>query len=221
MNPSPRPEAIAAEGPAEALADSLANQPRAKLASATSLMVAKVTGVTADAILLELNQQTGAARQAASCLLQPEVGDLALCSNGAAGLHVLHLLERGNASAATLSVPGTETLVVEQPAIEMRAGQLEASAREARMRFDQVHLFARMASAVATGLDLIASRLKRVARQEFTTVDDSVRTVRNLDTLRAGQIVRDAKQAMTLRSDIALLETRGDLRVNGERITMG
>ena len=48
-----------------------------------------------------------------------------------------------------------------------------------------------------------------------------MRTVRNTDTLRAGHILHDASEVMSLRSDVAVIEARGDVRVNGERITMG
>ena len=86
---------------------------------------------------------------------------------------------------------------------------------------EQLHLFSRLVSAVAGRLEMVADRLRRVAGHEVTSAGDSVRTVRGTDTLRAGHILHDASEVMSLRSHVAIVEARGDVRVNGERITMG
>lgn len=199
-----------------------ASPPPTTLASEVpELVLAKVASAMENAILLEVAGQCHAARQAASCLLAPEVGDVVMCSISPLGIHILHVLERDAAESATLSAPGAERLILAQAAIDMRAQELSATAERAKAHVDKLHLFSRLVSVVAGGLDIVADRLKRVARQETTSATDSVRTVQNTDTLRAGHILRDASEVMSLRSDIAVIESRGDMRVNGERISMG
>lgn len=185
------------------------------------IALARVVSAVQNTILVEVSGQCHAARQAASCLLSPETGDVVMCSVSSLGIHILHVLERNAAESATLSAPGVERLILEQTAIDIRAEDLSATATHARAQVDRFHLFSRLISVVAGGLDLVADRLKRVARHETTSVNDSVRTVKNTDTLRAGHILRDASEVMSLRSDLALIEARGDVRVNGERISMG
>ena len=165
--------------------------------------------------------ESRAARQATSCLLSPETGDIVLCSASRLGLHVLHVLERDSPESATLSAPGVRRLVLDQPAIDIRTEELDATATRARVRVEQVHLFSRMVSAVTGRLELVADRLRRIARHETTSTGDSVRTVRNTDTVRAGHILYEASEVMSLRSEVAVIEARGDVRVNGERISMG
>ena len=185
------------------------------------LILARVAGVLQDAILVDVAGQSHAARQAASCLLSPEAGDTVLCSLSRLGVHVLHVLERDRTDSATLSAPGVQRLVLDQAAIDIRTRDLNATATRARARIDRLHLFSRLVSVVVGGLDLVADRLKRVAGHETTSVTDSVRTVRNTDTLRAGHILHEASEVMSMRSHITVIEARGDVRVNGERISMG
>ena len=191
------------------------------LDGAPSLVLARVVGVPERAVLLEVGGETRAARQAASCLLSPEPGDIVVCSETRLGIHVLHVLERDAAQSATLSAPGVRRLVLDQPAIDIRTVELDATATRVRARVEQLHLISRLVSAVTGRLEIVADRLRRIAGHEVTSTGDSVRTVRGTDTLRAGHILHDASQVMSLRSHVAIVEARGDVRVNGERITMG
>lgn len=202
-----------------------ATQPRdddaATVDGAPNLVLARVAGVLEKAVLVEIAGESHAARQAVSCLLSPEPGDVVMCSASRLGIHVLHVLERETPESATLSVPGAGRLILAQTAIDIRAEELDATATRARARVNELHLFSRLASAVAGRLELVADRIKRVAGHETTSTGDSVRTVRNTDTLRAGHILHDASEVMSLRSHVAIIEARGDVRVNGERISMG
>ena len=170
------------------------------------LVLARVAGVLQDAILVDMAGQSHAARQAASCLLSPETGDTVLCSLSRLGVHVLHVLERDRTDSATLSAPGVQRLVLDQAAIDIQTRDLNATATRARARIDRLHLFSRLVSVVVGGLDLVADRLKRVAGHETTSVTDSVRTVRNTDTLRAGHILHEASEVMSMRSHITVIE---------------
>ena len=185
------------------------------------LVLARVAAVLEKAVLVEIAGESHAARQAASCLLSPAPGDVVACCVSRLGIHVLHVLERETSGSATLSVPGAARLILDQDAIDIRAEELDATATRVRARVSELHLFSRLASAVAGRLELVAERIRRVAGHETTSTGDSVRTVRNTDTLRAGHILHDASEVMSLRSHVAVIEARGDVRVNGERISMG
>ena len=187
-----------------------------------SFMLGRVAEVTQDALLLAIAGESHAARQAASCLLSPQRGDVVLCAGTRLGIHVLHVLERESSDHANVSVPGARRMVLEQPALVLHAEELEATATRARAHVDRLHLLSRAVSVVAGGLDLVAGRLKRVAGLETTSVRDSVRAVRNTDTVRAAHVLHEATEVMSLRSGgVTLVEARGDVRVNGERISMG
>ena len=185
------------------------------------VVLARVASVIQEAILVDIAGQSYAARQAASCLLSPEVGDTVMCSLSQLGVHILHVLERDAGDSATLSAPGVQRLVLDQAAIDIRTQDLNATAARAQAHIDRFHLFSRLVSVVVGGLELVADRLKRVAGHEITSVTDSVRTVQNTDILRAGHILHEASEVMSVRSHMTVIEARGDVRVNGERISMG
>ena len=189
--------------------------------NAPKLVLAQVRAMLDRTVLVEIAGESHAAVQAASCLLSPQVDDVVMCSESDLGIHVLHVLDRSERERATVSAPGAKRLVLEQPAIDVRTGDFDASAARARVEVEQLHLFSRLVAVVAGGFELVADRVKRIARLETTSTEDSVRTVRNTDTLRAGHILHDASEVMCLRSEVAVIEARGDVRVNGERITMG
>ena len=185
------------------------------------VVLARVAGVLENAVLVEVRDERHAARRAASCLLSPEPGDVVMCSASRLGVHILHVLERDAPDCATLSAPGVRRVVLDLPALDIHTEHLDVTATRARARVEHLHLFSRLVSVVTGGFELVADRLKRIARHESASTVDSVRTVRNTDTLRAGHILHDASEVMSLRSHVTVVEARGDVRVNGERISMG
>ena len=189
--------------------------------SAPVFALARVRGLLDRTVLVELAGERRAAVQAASCLLCPQVGDVVMCCVSRRGIHVLHVLERSGHERATVSAPGAKRLVLEQPAIELRTDDFDATAVRARVHVEHLHLFSRLVAAVAGGFELVADRIRRMSRLETMSTGDSVRTVRNSDTVRAGHIMHDASEVMSLRSDVAVIEARGDVRVNGERVSVG
>ena len=189
--------------------------------TAPVFVLARGRGMLDKTVLVEIAGESRAAVQAASCLLSPQVGDVAMCCASRLGIHVLHVLERSEYERATVSAPGAKRLVLEQAAVDLRTEDFDASAVRARVKVEHLHLFSRLVAAVTGGFDLVADRIKRISRLETTSTGDSVRTVRNSDTLRAGHIMHDASEVMSLRSDVAIIEARGDVRVNGERISVG
>ena len=192
-------------------------------AQTTRLLVGQVISVVDDTFRLKINGGASmAAHKAVSCVLQPCVGDTVMCSSSSAGLHVLHILKReSNRHPAVISVPGAPSLSLEQTVVEVRAENLTADVRRIRARSDELHLVTRLTNLVTGGMELVADRLKRICRMEMSSAEDSVRTVENTDTLRTGRMLREASEIISHRSEIAVIEARGDVRVNGERITMG
>ena len=211
----------AAPSPAAGLPARPVDETAAGGETAPVFVLARVRGTLGRTVVLEIAGENRAAVQAASCLLSPQAGDVVMCSASHLGIHVLHILKRSEHERATISAPGAKRLVLEQPAIDLRTEDFDASAVRARVTVEHLHLFSRLVAAVTGGFELVADRIKRIARLEATSTGDSVRTVRNSDTLRAGHIVHEASEVMSLRSDVAIIEARGDVRVNGERVSVG
>lgn len=155
----------------------------------------------ADTCLLANGRQ---ARRAASCLLEPQTGDLVLVGGSAgATCHVLHVLERSGAEAA-LSVPACRSLALRQANVSVHAvdSLTLVSAGEARLM------------TLTGSLTLQAPNL-------FVTVAESlVQQARHLIG-RAGHCLLDVRHLFKLHAQDALLTAERDIKADAERISMG
>jgi hypothetical protein len=145
------------------------------------------------------------AHQALSCLICPEVGDhilVAACHNETS--YILHILQRGELRQARLSVPGMHELSIEQDRINLNAG--DALALRA---LNDVEVSA------ATGV------LSLNGRNLFTTVHESL--VQNVGQFigKAGHYLLEVRQLLRLHSQQTLITAEQDIKVDGERISMG
>jgi hypothetical protein len=144
------------------------------------------------------------ARQALSCLIRPEVGDLVLTSICQNDTYILHILQRNELQQAQLSVPGITSLHIEQEQLS-----LAASDSIALRALNNVELTA------ASGV------LSLTARNLFTSVQDSL--VQNVGHFigKAEHYLLEVKQLLRLHSQQALITAEEDVKVDGERISMG
>jgi hypothetical protein len=145
------------------------------------------------------------ARQALSCLICPEVGDHVLataCQNETS--YILHILQRGELRQARLSVPGVQELHIEQDRIKVSAG--DAIALRA---LNDIEVSA------ATGV------LSLNGRNLFTTVHESL--VQNVGQFigKAEHYLLEVRQLLRLHSQQTLITAEQEVKVDGERISMG
>ncbi|KKB61297.1 hypothetical protein WM40_23990 [Robbsia andropogonis] len=145
------------------------------------------------------------AYQALSCLIRPEVGDhvlVATCQNDAS--YILHVLHRTDAKQVQLSVPGAEMLRIEQARIQLTA--IESIALDA---LSDVEIRA------ATGT------LNLAARNLFTSAQDTL--VENVGQFvgRADRYLLEVNELLCLHGQHAIITADEDVKVDGERISMG
>ncbi|MEQ8398375.1 DUF3540 domain-containing protein [Thalassobaculum sp.] len=183
--------------------------------------VAVVVGIDGDRPVIEFNARMVSARLAASCLLQPAEGDSVLAVRTAADVFVLAILERRSETAATLSVPGADSVTLAQPQLALRCDTLEVDAKRTTLRSQVAQVAGRTLSAVAERLDVVARTLRRSADHEFSHAKTASRTVEGAENITAGEMMLEARSALSQRAGIVLVDAREDVRVNGERITMG
>lgn len=160
-------------------------------------------------------------RRAVSCLVEPAVGDRILAVEDGDGVFVLAILERPSATSAMLSVPNATTVTLAQDRLGFRAEVLTVDAGTATLRSRQAQVVGRTLKAVADGLDVIVRTLRRTADQEFSHARNATRTVEGAETVKAGELLIEAKTALAQRAGIVLIDATEDVRINGERITMG
>ncbi len=146
-----------------------------------------------------------AAHQALSCLIRPEVGDhvlVATCRNDTS--YVLHVLHRTEPNLVQLSVPGARELRIEQPRIRLEASDAIA-----------LHALTDVEITAATGA------LSLNTRNLFATVQESLVQSVGQFVGRAGHYLLEVSQLLRMHGQQAIVTADEDVKVDGERISMG
>lgn len=202
------------------------------------LFTARVVAADGRELLLEGEGGPLPARRAASCLLAPAPGDLALASRLASGrcylLAVLESLEPGPARLEVpgdldISAPGGRVGISARDGLELATpaaatatvGELELEAGRGRLRFggldllaDSLRAGARRARLTLEVLEQVCGRVMQCIRSRFTQVEE-------MDQLEATTITRRAEDLITMESRYALIAADEDVKVDGAMIHLG
>lgn len=147
------------------------------------------------------------AEQALCCLLTPQQEDLVCVVEAGTAVFVSAVLRRpgGEAPLAVeLHVPGAASVHLRQSRVEVEA-------------FDGIALRA------AREIELTAAvgAVRISARDLLATAIESAVTSAGCHLVRAGEYLLDASRLLRLRGGHTQITADGDMRVDGERITMG
>jgi hypothetical protein len=187
-----------------------------------ALHTATVTAVLDGTLFLRFQDgRSEPAWRAVGCLLEPVEGDLVLCAPVGDGIAVLSVLTRAAVGEATVSVPGADTLALAQNALAMRSEELEVDSATITVRSASSRFLGKAVTVIADGMETVVNHLRRVAQQDISSAVDSVRVVENTETLKARHLTHEAGQTMALRSHVTVIDAASDVRVNGERISLG
>ena len=184
-------------------------------------IVARVTAVEDGLVTLVHGRRRLRARRATSCVVEPAPGDAVVALEAATGAFVVAILDRPSDAAAVISVPGTDAATLCQNRLSLRCANLSIDAGIATLRGRIARIATRTLVVVADRLDVVARTLRRSADHDFSHAKVATRTVETAQTLKAGEIMIEAGSALAQRAGIVLVDAREDVRVNGERITMG
>jgi len=172
------------------------------------------------------------ARRAASCLLEPALGDRVLLAAEERGdTYVLALLEQRDPATATISVEGNLLLRSLRGKVSVAAqeGVELVSAAAVRILASAVDVEAVEALSVLSGavkaelgkvkmyaatLDSFFERVSLHAKRSFRTIDE-------LDQVKAGHLDYAASGNAHLRGENALISAHDLVKLNGEQVHVG
>lgn len=176
------------------------------------------------------------AKRAAACLLQPEQGDNVLAYAPASGpAFILSVLEKAG-SRSRLALDGDVELSVSQGQLSLKAEKVALdAAKQLDLRGEDVNV-----SGARGALDFLDTSLRTlrldvrarhalamcdsvrsVARDLVQHLHNSLRRVKNTETLEAGRLrERIAHSRQTLAQDVKV-KARRRMKLDGERIDLG
>ncbi len=198
--------------------------------------VATVVGIAGAILRLRTQRGEMEARRAASCLLEPALGDEVLVVRHERGAHVLAVLERDEAAPARLSTEGDlEIAAGGQVSVSGREGVTLTTPGEAVIAADTARIRARSGEAVIDSLAYLGERLtaqvdrmKTVARTAESVTERFVqraerayRFITRTEVVRAEYIEMEAKAAFHVKSEATLVNSAGLTKIDGAQIHLG
>ncbi len=198
------------------------------------------------AVVLELREQTYVlserpelhpwiARRAASCLLEPCIGDrvwfvVEAGQPGEQGCFVTAVLEReAEARPARLSVEGTSEVHLQanrltlraDTELDLQADELRATSRLARVVLGECSAVLRSLFTHASKLTVVGTLIETIADKISTHSKVSQRTVEELDQVQSGTIDYRAKHSAQIGAEQALISGAELVKVDGGQIHLG
>ena len=176
-----------------------------------------------DAFLVEA--QAGGERwqcpRAASCLLQPSVGDTVLVAGPRRDqAYLIAVITQADPAQARLAVDGVLTLQA-GTRLELAAPELDLQARKARLevgemdyRGSEVRITTLIARFVGRTCETVLDRLSVLTRSSFRLTEE-------VEQVRAGQIDYQAEETLRLHAKNTLVSSKGLVKVDAEQIHMG
>ncbi|MGO3126008.1 MAG: DUF3540 domain-containing protein [Advenella sp.] len=175
-------------------------------------------------------------RRAASCLLQPQVGDTVLISGPERErVYLIAVIEQAQQNESTVSVPGKLNISADSvnihsaAAMQLRGGtaldintaQLKLSAEKGQCVIDEMQYVGRelkttvgMMRVIGKVYESIMDRLSFMSRTSFKLTEE-------VEHLRAGTIDYQAEQSARLHSKYTMVTAKDLVKVDGKQIHMG
>jgi hypothetical protein len=224
----------------DALLDGIEAPPSALDVRQTYAVVEAVAG---DFFVARASDRVVRARRAASCIVEPAVGDRVLVAiPSAAHGHpaeepfILAVLVKGERSV-TLAMDGDVTLrsrgggisLVASEAVSIAsASKVELNAPELEVRTMKTSFFSASLSYIGRALEGEIGRIRLVAQTVDRTIDRvservkrSFRTIEEIEKVKAHELDVDVEGNVTLHSDNTVMSAEKLVKVDGEQIHLG
>jgi hypothetical protein len=178
------------------------------------------------------------AKRAASCLVEPALGDYVLVATLATGAcYLLAVLERSDGARTQLVVDGDLSLKLPSGRFEVAAqegvslispqdvsvvsGTLRINAVEGNVVVQRLSYLGRQLRSEVEKIKLVATSLDSVLERWSQKVQRAYRTVTEFDQVRAQRIDYRAEKAMNLHAQNAVVTAEELVKIDGDQIHLG
>ncbi|TKI04339.1 DUF3540 domain-containing protein [Martelella alba] len=202
--------------------------------SLTAAPPSQAVGRVADALpegffIVEHEQRGWQCRQAASCLLQPQTGDLVLIAGNGAQLWLLAVLERTDAGLPyTLDVPGPlriapqgDLTLATPAALSLDSRELAIDSGRGDCRIKELAYQGRSLSAWISRCTLAGKSLETVWQTTVSISQRLLRKVTHTEHVRVGQWDCQAEDYARLHGKHLLMTSEAIAKLDAEQIHVG
>ncbi|NIG16624.1 DUF3540 domain-containing protein [Pantoea sp. Cy-640] len=159
-------------------------------------------------------------RRAASCVIAPQVGDTVLVTSVENQIWLLAVLERANAQQAELSVPG-DLHIHSTGELSLSSSALRISAEQGDCHISDMNYSGDKISAWVSLSRIVGKRAESVWQTITQVSHNLLRTTRNTEQVRAGQLDMKAEDYARLHASNTVITSKAITKVDSEQIHMG
>uniref|UniRef100_UPI004056AFAF DUF3540 domain-containing protein n=1 Tax=Candidatus Electrothrix sp. TaxID=2170559 RepID=UPI004056AFAF len=186
---------------------------------------------------VSLDGRSRRAKQAFSCLVTPEFGDIVLCSENIQGmLYILSIIERPGRQKMHLSFPADTNIQLKQGSLHVHAPDHISVAsdnlhcfskkavhvsEQAIISYDTVTAKGNNLQASYTTVRLISKLINTIANQVIDRFKGYIRRTEEHDMVKAAQITRTAEGLHSMDAEHTILNSKECTKIDGEKILMG
>ncbi len=175
-----------------------------------------------------VNADTGSftARVAASCLLQPQVGDVVWCC-GVAGdgetvrYWVAHVLDRAEPTGARVQLPADATLSSADGRMSLQADALQVRSRQMELVCEQASVIGAAWEAVVGAVKLTGNSLRSVFERVTHTAQHHQRVTSGIDLVQAEVLDLRAGQLASVQGEHVIVQGERLIKSRAAQIHMG
>jgi len=197
-------------------------------ASAAEHHIGFVTSTSGADIGVRCDQRLLRARRAASCLLEPAVGDRVACIQSGADAWIIAILHREEGHEHLLSCDGPTRLRVARGALTIGADSVRIESNALALEASTMKVSTDQALVVGREFRFVSTMLRLVGKT-FTGVFDRVthfskhylRTTEGVDRVQAAHVEQEAQQLLRLSGEHALINGEKLIKARGGQIHFG
>lgn len=209
----------------------------ARQITAVTQEIAVVVSVSGPSLRVRSSLGEATARRAASCLLEPALGDEVLVAHHERGSHVLAVLERDAATPARLSadgdleitapsgrvsVSGREGIDLLTPGESVIATRtLRISAQEADATVGALAYLGDRITAKVDQIKSVAKTVESTAERWVQRLDRAYRFIQRSEVVRAEYLEYEARAAFHVKAEATLVNSSGLTKIDGSQIHLG
>jgi hypothetical protein len=198
--------------------------------------VATVVGVAGRDLRVRTPRGEVAARRAASCLLEPVIGDEVLLVHHERGAHVLAVLERDEEAPARLSVEGDLSIaaggrasVSGREGVDLltpgdaviAAGTARVHAKSGEVMIDALAYLGDRLTAQVDRIKTVARSAESVAERWVQRAERAYRFISRTEVVRAEYLEMEARSAFHVKAEATLVNSAGLTKIDGAQIHLG
>jgi hypothetical protein len=199
--------------------------------------VATVVGVSGRLLRVRTRQGELEARRAASCLLDPALGDDVLIVHHERGSHVLAVLERDDEAPARVSAEGDLEIAAAGGRVSVSgrdgvdlitpgeavvaAGAARISATRAEVAFGTLGYLGDVLTAHVDRVKTVTRSLESTAERWVQRLDRAYRFIARSEAVRAEYLDYEARSAFHVKAQATLVNSEGLTKIDGSQIHLG